>query len=146
MNVGVVSNNIPPRVQSFRGKNDDETGGGGKAVASFFIPGLGQFLDGRTAAGAGFLGGSIALQLIKFPLLKEYNRAVKEESNAAFPKDVKINSFGDFFKRSKAPLKSPKVLEAMKTSKYKKAKMLGWGALALWVVGIIDAYKGDRSN
>ena len=42
---------------------EKKTGGKGKAWASVAIPGLGQFLDGRNKAGAGFLGGALALNI-----------------------------------------------------------------------------------
>lgn len=49
-----------------------KTGGGGKAVASTFIPGLGQFMDGRTGAGATFLGMKALLGLTACCLANKY--------------------------------------------------------------------------
>lgn len=40
------------------------TGGFGKAVASFFIPGLGQLLDDRKKEGFLFLGSGLALDIL----------------------------------------------------------------------------------
>lgn len=49
-----------PSGVAFKGKPEPGTGGAGKAWTSAFIPGLGQFLDGRNGAGAGFMGGTVA--------------------------------------------------------------------------------------
>ena len=62
--VSNVQNTFNNSSIAFKGKkNNDEklTGGAGKAVASFFIPGLGQLLDGRKKAAAGIFGSYIAI-------------------------------------------------------------------------------------
>ena len=62
--VSNVQNTFNNSSVAFKGKkNNDEklTGGAGKAVASFFIPGLGQLLDGRKKAAAGVFGSYVAI-------------------------------------------------------------------------------------
>jgi hypothetical protein len=56
MQVSAISSGM-----AFRGSEEKPKGGGGKAVASAIIPGLGQFCDGRNKDGAKFLLGSIGL-------------------------------------------------------------------------------------
>ena len=48
---------------NFAGNIDQpkQKGGAVKAVASAFVPGLGQFLDGRNKDGAKYLGASVGL-------------------------------------------------------------------------------------
>ena len=41
-----------------------KTGGAGKAIASAFIPGIGEFLDDRNKEGAFFLGTRIGTSII----------------------------------------------------------------------------------
>ena len=61
MNVGMVSmRGTAPVVQPQQVEKTEvqkNKGGGGKAIASTFIPGLGQMCDGRTGTGLKFLGG-----------------------------------------------------------------------------------------
>lgn len=45
-------------------ENEKRKGGGDKAIASAFIPGLGQFCDGRNKAGFGFLLGDLGLKIV----------------------------------------------------------------------------------
>jgi hypothetical protein len=58
MQVSAISSGM-----AFRGSEEKPKGGGGKAVASVFIPGLGQFCDGRNKDGAKFLLGFIGLSI-----------------------------------------------------------------------------------
>ncbi len=55
-----------------------KTGGTTKAVASAFVPGLGQFMDGRNAAGAGFLAGTLGLGATGGALLQKAGNDVFE--------------------------------------------------------------------
>src|SRR5215510_12272190 len=50
--------------------NNKRTGGAKKAAASFFVPGLGQFLDGRNKEGAAFLSLSAGLSVLGICLRK----------------------------------------------------------------------------
>ncbi len=49
-----------------------KTGGVGKGVASALIPGLGQFIDGRTGPGAAFFGAGVSMFLARLVLLNKY--------------------------------------------------------------------------
>ena len=103
---------------------EKKTGGKGKAWASVAIPGLGQFLDGRNKAGAGFLGGALALNIGN---ALAYRSLLKD----SFTKTNNIES---------------QSVDSMLRS-FPKGKLFVIGALslaqtALWITNIIDAYKG----
>lgn len=110
---------------SFSG-NIQETrqkGGAGKAVASAFVPGLGQFLDGRNKQGAGFLGGSIGLgvasSLVGRSIAKDMIKSL-EQSAEAMPKTP--------------------------TGKLAAVGLIGLAATGLWIANIVDAYKGGKQE
>lgn len=110
---------------SFSG-NIQETrqkGGAGKAVASAFVPGLGQFLDGRNKQGAGFLGGSIGLgvasSLVGHSIAKDMIKSL-EQSAEAMPKTP--------------------------TGKLAAIGLIGLAATGLWITNIVDAYKGGKQE
>lgn len=96
-------------------------GGAFKAVASAFIPGLGQFCDGRGKAGALFLGGTVAAGL--------GSKALAISS---------LNSMATVEKAGEVILKSSG------KAKFFGALALGLAATSLWVANIVDAYKGGK--
>ena len=98
-----------------------QKGGAFKAVASTFIPGLGQFCDGRGKAGALFLGGTVAASL--------GSRALAISS---------LNSMAPVEKAGEVILKSSG------KAKYFGALALGLAATGLWIANIVDAYKGGN--
>ena len=98
-----------------------QKGGAFKAVASTFIPGLGQFCDGRGKAGALFLGGTVAASL--------GSRALAISS---------LNSMAPVEKAGEVILKSPG------KAKYFGALALGLAATGLWIANIVDAYNGGK--
>jgi len=150
----IVNNSVTP--QNFKGNNERKTGGGGKAFASAIIPGLGQFIDGRTGAGVGFLGGSIGAAIVHYNLSKDYNKILNYEmaklngntvmKNGKMVVDLTKSKYSNPFKLSMDAMKSPNVVEALKSPKMRKAKLLGLGMFALWVINIIDAGKGSKNK
>ena len=108
-----------------------KTGGAGKAWASVFIPGLGQFLDGRNKEGAGYMGASIAAGLGSHALVGSLSKDIFNASKAASAAGAQFD-VGKYL------------------SKLPKGKMWGMAALglastALWIANIVDAYKGKKS-
>lgn len=95
-----------------------------QAIASTFIPGLGQFCDGRYKSGALFLGGTVAGTIGTRALaLSALNSLAKTAGTAG---NVMIKTGG-------------------------KGKMIGALALgaataALGIANIVDAYKGGNSK
>ena len=98
-----------------------QKGGAFKAVASTFIPGLGQFCDGRGKAGALFLGGTVAASL--------GSRALAISS---------LNSMAPVEKAGEVILKSSG------KAKYFGALALGLAATGLCIANIVDAYNGGK--
>lgn len=96
-------------------------GGAFKAVASAFIPGLGQFCDGRGKAGALFLGGTTAAALGS--------------------KVLAISSLNSMATVEKA---GEVILKSSGKAKFFGALALGLAATSLWVANIVDAYKGGK--
>lgn len=66
---------------NFTGHDERKTGGAGKAWCSTFVPGLGQFLDGRNSAGAGFMAGEIGLAGITSGLYLLTDKFAKTEKS-----------------------------------------------------------------
>lgn len=108
-----------------------KTGGSGKAWASVFIPGLGQFLDGRNAAGAGYMGAGIATGIGSYALQTSLVKDIFKASSDAVD--------GAAFDVTKYLSKIPK-------GKLYGAMALGLAATGLWVANIVDAYKGDKKK
>lgn len=121
MQVGAVSNVAFQGAVNEKGK---KTGGAGKAVASYFIPGLGQFIDGRNKEGAKFLGATLGLGAIGMFLQKDI---------------LKASLKGNIEGMMEASLKFTE-------SKTKMAAVLGVGVLALGVkiADMVNAYKGNK--
>lgn len=105
-----------------------KSGGAGKAVASAFVPGLGQFCDGRIGDGFGYLLGTAGVLYTGVSLIKE-NRAAAEK---AIDSVVFSNK--------------PTAMRIL--ANLPKGSKLGLAALAVgvgvWVRNIVDAYKGKR--
>lgn len=110
---------------------DKKTGGAGKAWASAFVPGLGQFLDGRNKEGAIYMGADFASAIGTFALghsiTKDFFQAAENAMEA------------DGFDVSKYLSKLPK-------GKMIAGLILGIGTTALWIANIVDAYKGKKNN
>ncbi len=131
MNIQTVSN------YSFRGQSAAQTnqkpkGGAGKAVASFFIPGLGEFLDGRNKEGAMFLGSRLAVSGVSLALGSKIAKdTFTTAANGLDGKDVAEN-----------------VSQLAKTSKAAKfaVPILSLASLGLTIANVVDAYKGGHSE
>ena len=150
-------NGVQPQVK--------QTGGTGKAVASAFIPGLGQFCDDRNEAGIGYLSGVGASTIAGCSFLTKYARDVynaKEKasheifeaksraSSKAFKTHDKLGKdFLDYAKQLEREATKNMLTpeEAAKTVKkgglYTGAVLLIIGA-GLWLANIVDAYKGNK--
>lgn len=130
MNISAVNNyNVTP--QAFSGKPEDGSGGSGKAWASVVIPGLGQFLDGRNMAGTGFLGGSIATIVLRKSLSRDTDKTLNKE----LFEGLKKGNLDKFAKASE---------DWQKSSKASGVRWLMLAQAVLYVVSIIDAYRGDK--
>ncbi len=109
---------------NFAGNIDQpkQKGGAVKAVASAFVPGLGQFLDGRNKDGAKYLGASVGLgaasTLVSVSMLRKASQAL-EQGAETLPKTpvVKIAALG----------------------------LMGLASAGLWIANIVDAYKGGKN-
>lgn len=109
---------------NFAGNIDQpkQKGGAVKAVASAFVPGLGQFLDGRNKDGAKYLGASVGLgaasTLVSVSMLRKASQAL-EQGAETLPKTpvVKIAALG----------------------------LMGLASTGLWIANIVDAYKGGKN-
>ena len=98
-----------------------QKGGAGKAVASAFIPGLGQLIDGRGKDGAKYFGGVVALKaasgLVGLSIIKKAAKAI-EQGAENLPKTP--------------------------VAKVAAMSLIGLASLGLWVANIVDAYKGGK--
>ena len=116
-------NGVQPQVK--------QTGGAGKAVASGFIPGLGQLCDGRTKEGLGYMGANIGLSLAGGLLGRSIGKDLVELSTKA------VENGGKTFNVSK-------YLKGAPRGKMIAACLLPFAGLALWVANVVDAYKGNK--
>jgi len=141
-------------------------GGAGKAVASALVPGLGQFLDGRNKEGAGYLLGASGLSFGGLALVNKYNNDVFEATTKAsreiFDAASKASSealhtfehakganFIEYAKKmEKEATKNMITPEAAAKAVKKGGKYAGialWViGSALWLAGVVDAYKGGK--
>ena len=110
---------------NFKRKNENETGGAGKAWASAFVPGLGQFLDDRNEQGALFLGGMVGLKVLHGYLFQDAIKTTKRIINTSTKNGTLICRF---------------------RGGYEGVGALGLCTFGLWLVNIVDAYKGDRKK
>lgn len=106
--------------------NQKKTGGCGKAIASAFLPGLGQYCDGRNKEGTAYLLSTVG------------TGALAGYLNYSAGKDV---------------LMAHRILEtgAKKLSGLTKLKgysaiVLALTTLGLWCANVIDAYKGNKKQ
>lgn len=152
--IAPLTSNVNPAV-NFKGE-EKKTGGVGKAVASAFLPGLGQFIDGRNKEGALFLGATAATGLGTLGLsasilndknLSEYadgldefmgkaETIAKETTDKKVAKQEIAKLFQEFSK---------------KTPKSIRNKALGIVALltagfVLGIANIVDAFKGGKKE
>lgn len=103
----------------------EKKGGYGKAIASGFLPGLGQFFDGRTKDGFKDLGRHIALPTIaSIAGFAGYMNLVSTAEKAA-KTGVSKTPYG-FYAAAALSL------------------VAGLGATANWIHSIVDAYKGGK--
>ncbi len=118
MAISGVNSNVN---QNYVQVQQERKGGVGKAIASTFLPGLGQFCDGRNKDGAKYLGGVLATGIPCVGLSVLGSNSIL---NAFEKGGAKIGTGG-------------------------KASLIGTGILGLatlgiWVAGIVDAYKGGN--
>ena len=102
----------------------NKKGGGGKAIASAFIPGLGQFCDGRAKAGALYLGGVTAASLGGRMLSASYLNNLIQTTEKTGEALVKSGGRGKLY----------------------GAITLGIAATSLYIANIVDAYKGGKQK
>lgn len=116
----------------------NSTGGVGKAIASTFIPGLGQFCDGRNKAGAGYMVSDIALGAGAFTLGYSLSKDIFKASETLVNSKVEPKTIEEATKQ---------FMEAFpKAGKVKCAAMIALPLVAtgVWIANIVDAYKGNR--
>ena len=104
-------------------------GGGGKAVASTFIPGLGQLCDGRTKTGLAYLGGVLGSTIAGRMLVLSAEADVFSKTTNAIATGAKVVKVGGSTK-----------------AKLAGAIALGLAATGLWIASIVDAYKGGKTK
>ncbi|MBQ8459525.1 hypothetical protein IJ541_05420 [bacterium] len=109
-----------------------KTGGAGKAWASVFIPGLGQFLDGRNKEGAIYMGTNLGASIGAYALGNSIGKDIFQATQKAMETD-------GMFDVSKYLSKMPK-------GKIYGAIALGIGSTILWIANIVDAYKGKKHS
>jgi len=126
MNVAPVAvNNIGQTNKvNFSAQHERKKGGAGKAWSSAFLPGLGQFFDGRNTAGFGFLGGMLGLQALSFHIHKDLYKPFSQ---------------GDLTEYTKSAAKI-----STKEGYAAKMALLGMASFGLWIANIVDAYKGGQ--
>ena len=102
-------------------------GGGGKAVASTFIPGLGQLCDGRTKTGLAYLGGVLGSTIAGRMLVLSAEADVFSKTTNTIATGANVVKVGGGTK-----------------AKLAGALALGLTATGLWIASIVDAYKGGK--
>lgn len=118
-------------IVEFEDKKSAETpekkGSAGKAIASAFLPGLGQFCDGRTKDGLKDLGAHI--------LLPAVGTAAGMAGYLNFAKAVEAGA-------KSGVTKTPYGFYAA----IGVAALAGIGTFANWIHSVVDAYKGGKNN
>lgn len=148
------------------------TGGAGKAVASAFVPGLGQMLDDKKGKGALYLGGTTALAAGSKLLADTYlygkpidlfastwaKKQQLEENFQLLNNRIiqlrKVFAASDGFKEGIKNVQKANVNLMNKASEmgfehmYTKYAAIGLGlaAAGLWIANIVDAYKGNKNK
>ncbi len=140
---------------SFKGNNNVQSnqrpkGGAGKAAVSCFIPGLGEFLDGRNKEGAFFLGSRLGVSVLGGLASRNIIRSATDNlsefvGNAMRQIDTDVESF-DYGNLIKGTINS--YTEAFKANKVSSALYLTAAAAGtgLAIANIVDAYKGGKDN
>ena len=110
---------------SFKGNSQSTQrpkGGAGKAAITWFIPGLGEFLDGRNKEGALFLGSRLGVGALTGVLY------------TGFAKNI-LNAFAN----GASSFKGDKIIPAAIT-------LLGLTSFGLAIANTVDAYKGGSDK
>ena len=140
---------------SFKGNSNVQSnqrpkGGAGKAAVSYFIPGLGEFLDGRNKEGAFFLGSRLGVGVLgglaSRNIVKSATDNVSEfVGNAMKQLDNDVESF-DYGNLIKGTINS--YVDAFKANKVSSALYFTAFAagMGLAIANIVDAYKGGKDN
>lgn len=126
--VGTVNNT------SFGHRNKRKNGGIGKAVASTFIPGSGQMLNGRMGVGAAFFGIETALVagIILMPkIIGNDVLKIKKMVSKIKPKKAQQKQYRDLIKN-------------MSKNKFIALSVLSLAWPVMHIVNMVDAYKGKR--
>ena len=99
-----------------------QTGGAAKAVASYFVPGLGEFLDGRNKSGAFFFAARTGVALASAGIGAGMMR---DMTNSMLQEDVFIPT--------------------VKKNKTLALGALGIAGMGLAIANIVNAYKGEKT-
>ena len=102
-----------------------ETGGAGKAVASYFVPGLGEFLDGRNKSGAFFLASRVGVGVA--------SSVVATKASKEMIDTFTTSAMNDEF-----------IMPAMKKNKAVGLAALCLASIGLTIANVVDAYKGKK--
>ena len=129
--VSPVKNSYPPKTK--------KTGGISKAIASTFVPGLGQLLDGRTVKGVGFLG---AISFMAYGVVKNVKNLCK---NLITTVSGNWKEYASNAVEGKKPKLSAKIIKALSKNMLVAAGLLVLGAVT-HIACIIDAYRGNRNK
>ena len=129
MKIAPVNNQI-----NFKGtQTPKETGGGGKMLASFFVPGLGQFLDGRKKAGTGYMGAYFGTATVAGTLAYSLGKQAMKLADKLDTKTLEESM--------------EHVIENMpKKGKLKIAGIMvaGLATSIIYIANLVDAYKGGK--
>ena len=110
---------------SFKGNQQQverQKGGAGKAVITWFIPGLGEFLDGRNKQGVAYLGSRIGVGALAGLLYSKQMQNILQ----AMDEGVEV-------------AKSNKLLAPI-------VGILGLVSFGLAIANVVDAYKGGSDK
>lgn len=116
-----------------------KTGGFGKAVASTFVPGLGQLLDGRKVKGIGFFS---ALSLMAYGVIKNIKNLGK---NIIGSLSQNCKQYATEAAEGKKLKISGKILKSASKNVLALCGLLILGAVT-HIACIIDAYKGSKQK
>lgn len=133
-----------------------QAGGKGRAWASAFIPGLGQFLDGRKGAGAGYMAANSAVNIgfltLAGSLDKDTFKYIKVAAGGKTAGDV-VESIRSLSKINVNNVKIGKVagniaefLHFLPKGKVCGLMALGSASMILAIANIVDAYKGGKEK
>ena len=123
----------------------NKAGGGGKAVASAFCPGLGQFMDGRNKEGALYLAGAVGSASAGRALLSKADKDVFEAVSEASRKAFEICKPGSDVWELSDKMEKEALKNVKKGGRY-AGICLGLLGMGLWIANIVDAYKGGKKK